>query len=85
MIHPPMTAEEFRELIKNHPKLGVAGWLGVSRTSVSRWARGHPVPYYAAMMLRLRKQGVFEKKPFLMRAIKRAYNDPKRIDQLLSL
>ena len=65
MIHPPMSAEEFRELIKNHPRLGVAGWLGVSRTSVSRWARGvHAVPYYAAVMLRLRKQRVFDKKRF---------------------
>jgi len=52
----------------------------------SRWARGvHPVPYYAAVMLRLRKQRVFDKNRFLMRAIKRAYNDSKWIVQLLSL
>ena len=80
-----LTPAEFAELIKqcrlNFTE--IASFCGVDRSTASRWAKTTKPPKYAVAMIKL---DAAKKLDVLMyRALKAAYNDPSRVDQLVSL
>lgn len=80
-----LTPAEFAELIKecrlNFTE--VASFCGVDRSTARRWAKTTQPPHYAVAMIKLHAAKRLD--ALLYRAFKAAYDDPSRVDQLLSL
>lgn len=76
---------EFAELIRqcNLSFAETARFCGVDPSTARRWTKSTKPPRYAVAMIKLEAAGKLD--VLMYRALKGAYNDPSRVDQLLSL